>query len=593
MPVTADLPSLRDRVALPMIAAIYARKSTEQRGMTDEERSVTRQIDHATAYATRKGWTVAEDHVYVDDGISGAEFVKRPGLARLMNALRPHPPFQTVVMSEESRFGREQIETAYLFKQITDAGVRVFFYLEDRERTLDSALDKVMLSLTNFAAEMEREKARQRTYDAMLRKAKAGYVASGKVYGYDNVEVVAAAPGTDDKGTRLHVVRRVNEEQAAVVRRIFELCAGGKGFTRIAKALNQDGVTPPRNDGRGWAPTAVREMLYRPLYRGQIVWNKSQKIDRGGTKKQRRRSPEEWIQLDAPELRIVPEDLWEAAHTRLEQARQTFARAASTGQLLGRPSRLDLDSPYLLTGMARCARCGGAMIAMTRSHGKKRGHFYGCTYNHKRGAAICSNDVQIRQEVLDLALLDAIGRALDERIVEAAIDEALERLRSGREEQLDRRLQIERELSLIEGKQRILVEAVVRGQSMDPLLVAMRGEEHRKKLLMIELATLAELEKVASLDAEWIKRELRKRVADVRALLGRRTPQARQILRKLVVGRVMCEPFEDGDRRGYRVSGQGTYARLLPGGESATSIGGSNGIRTRVSALRGPCPRPD
>jgi DNA invertase Pin-like site-specific DNA recombinase len=168
-----------------------------------------------------------------------------------MNALRPQPPFQVVVMSEESRFGREQIETAYLFKQITDAGVRVFFYLEDRERTLDSALDKVMLSLTNFAAEMEREKARQRTYDAVLRKAKAGYVASGKVYGYDNVEMVSAAPGTDDRGTRLHVVRRVNEEQAAVVRRIFELCAGGKGFTRIAKALNQDGVTPPRGDGRG------------------------------------------------------------------------------------------------------------------------------------------------------------------------------------------------------------------------------------------------------------------------------------------------------------------------------------------------------
>ena len=54
--------------------------------------------------------------------------------------------------------------------------MRVFFYLEDRERTLDYAMDKVMLSLTNFAAEMEREKARQRTYDAMLRKAKALHV---------------------------------------------------------------------------------------------------------------------------------------------------------------------------------------------------------------------------------------------------------------------------------------------------------------------------------------------------------------------------------------------------------------------------------
>src|SRR5262249_36585323 len=152
--------------------AIYARKSTEQHGIGDEEKSVTRQIDHAKAYAAKKGWTVAEDHIYADDGISGAEFVKRPGFLRLMNALKPRPAFQILIMSEESRLGREQIETAYALKQITDAGVRVFFYLEDRERTLDSAMDKVMLSLTNFAAEMERERARQRTYDAMVRKAK-------------------------------------------------------------------------------------------------------------------------------------------------------------------------------------------------------------------------------------------------------------------------------------------------------------------------------------------------------------------------------------------------------------------------------------
>ena len=61
-----------------MIAAIYARKSTEQNGVADEARSVTRQIEHAKAYADRKGWSVAEDHIYLDDGISGAEFVKRP-----------------------------------------------------------------------------------------------------------------------------------------------------------------------------------------------------------------------------------------------------------------------------------------------------------------------------------------------------------------------------------------------------------------------------------------------------------------------------------------------------------------------------------
>src|SRR5262252_3818287 len=146
-----------------MLAAIYARKSTDQAGVADEQKSIARQIDHARAYAARKGWTIADEHVYVDDGISGAEFSNRPGFLRLMNALKPRPPFQVLVMSEESRLGREAIETAYALKQLIDAGVRVFFYLEDRERTLDSAMDKVMLSLTTFAAELEREKGSQRT----------------------------------------------------------------------------------------------------------------------------------------------------------------------------------------------------------------------------------------------------------------------------------------------------------------------------------------------------------------------------------------------------------------------------------------------
>jgi site-specific DNA recombinase len=101
------------------------------------------------------------------------------------------------------------------------AGVRVFLYLEDRERTIDSPTEKLLMNVAAFADELERERARQRTYDAMARKARALHVTGGRVYGYDNVDVAGA------DGRRLHVVRRVNEEQAAVVRRIFALCAEG------------------------------------------------------------------------------------------------------------------------------------------------------------------------------------------------------------------------------------------------------------------------------------------------------------------------------------------------------------------------------
>jgi site-specific DNA recombinase len=191
-----------------VIAAIYSRKSTEQTGVIDEQRSVARQIEHARHYAARKGWTVADEHVYVDDGISGAEFSNRPGFVRLLNALKPRPAFQALIMSEESRLGREAIETAYALKQLVTAGVRVFFYLEDRERTLDSPTDKIMLSLTAFADELEREKARQRVTDAMQRKARAGHVCGGQCFGYRNVEITA--PGPDGRQHRQYVRREVH-----------------------------------------------------------------------------------------------------------------------------------------------------------------------------------------------------------------------------------------------------------------------------------------------------------------------------------------------------------------------------------------------
>jgi hypothetical protein len=168
-----------------------------------------------------------------------------------------------------------------------------------------------------------------------------------------------------DGPARLCVVRVVNPEQAAVVRRIFQLYAKGLGFTKIAKTLNAERIAPPRGR-RGWAPTAIREMLDRPLYRGELVWNQPQKVVRGGTKRRRVRPATEWIRVPAPALQIVPDALWADVQTRRQDRARSFARAQRTGRLLGQPSRLDLQSPYLLTGIVRCGICGGALIALTQ-----------------------------------------------------------------------------------------------------------------------------------------------------------------------------------------------------------------------------------
>lgn len=560
-----------------MIAAIYARKSTEQHGVSDEEKSITRQVEHAKAYAATKGWMVVDEHIYQDDGISGAEFVKRPGFLRLMNALKPRPSFQILIMSEESRLGRESIETSYALKQIIDAGVRVLFYMTDQERRLDSALDKVMLSLSNFASEMEREKASQRTHDAMARKAQAGYVTGCKVYGYDNVPVFGGVSGPDGQATRQHVVRRINETEAAVVRRIFDVYSSGLGLTRLAKSLNEDHIPPPRRGLHGWAPSAIREILHRELYRGIILWNRTQTVQRGGTRKQRRRPESEWLRLEAPELRIVSEDLWQKIQERTTRSRQGYLRSAG-GRLLGRPSGEDLGSKYLLSGLAKCGICGGSLAAINRIKGRHVRKVYACAYYHKRGSTICTNSLQIRQEELDSAFFHALNEVLDERILIAAVEHALVQIRANQAHFPNHRIALERELSLIETRLHHLVEAVARGQATDALFANLRAEEDRKKAILRELDQMDSLMSIASLDAKRIAKNLESRLGDVKGLLSRHVPKTRQILRKLLDGPLVCEPFQEGGSRGYRFRGRGTYARLLSVRQATNDGGGGQGI---------------
>jgi DNA invertase Pin-like site-specific DNA recombinase len=138
----------------------------------------------------------------------------------------------------------------FAVKQLITVGVRIFFYMEDRERTLDSPTDKIMLSLTTFADELERVKARQRTSDAMMVKAKAGHVTGGRVFGYTNVRVNS------------HVERRIEPVEADVIRQIFELSAEGYGRNAIAKRLNAERQPSPRAQQ---GPLAILGAVLSPI----------------------------------------------------------------------------------------------------------------------------------------------------------------------------------------------------------------------------------------------------------------------------------------------------------------------------------------
>lgn len=553
-----------------MIAAIYARLSKDK-FVNKEAMSTTRQVEHARKFAADHGWTVADDFVFIDDDISGAEFAARPGFVKLMNTLKPRAPFSVLIMSESSRLGREQFETGFALKQLSQAGVRVWSYLDDEEIDLNSTISKFMMSAATFAAELERDRARQRVVDTMARKARAGHVCGGACFGYDNVAVV----GPD--GKRSHTARTINAAEAAVVRRIFEMSArGGVGFTRIAKALNADGAPCPRPvPGRpaGWAPTSVRSIVLRPIYRGEMIYNTTKKKDQWGQHKTTDRPEREWIRTPMPALRIVDDALWYTAQTRLDGIRTVLG---TTGR---RHRYRDADSAYLLSGFARCATCGGALCVTNK-------RAYTCAANHRCGARVCPTALRKRTAIVDEAVLAELDRHLRPRSVLRGLLDVVQDHRSprARASSLDR---TRAALHTVEREIANLTRAITVGGDLDSLVGELKAREARRRDLTAALAAAAS--DATPVDQKAIEQIVREHLDRWRHLLDlaqqRHVDKGRELFRAVFVGPLRFTAAEDD---AYHFEGDLGLGRLLEGtaGGPVQLLWRARGESSKVALVR-------
>ena len=175
----------------------------------------------------------------------------------------------------------------------------------------------------------------------------------------------------------------IDYHEASIVRRIFELYARGASLKRIAKRLNEEGVSSPRlqrgRSSRTWCMSSVRVVLRNERYRGRVVWNKTRKVRVPGTgRRVKRLRPEsEWIELDLPHLRVVSDELWTNVQRRFRIVRQLWGKEGNPG-LSGQQRQL-----YLFSGLLRCGLCGGS-ITLVSGRWRSQSQQYGCSM-HQRG----------------------------------------------------------------------------------------------------------------------------------------------------------------------------------------------------------------
>ena len=430
--------------------AVYARFSSEKQSPL----SIEDQVRKCREYAEARDWSVLDAHIYADEAISGATD-DRFGLRRMLSAATSaEKPFDVVLVDDTSRISRTLKDSFTIHDELRFAGVRLVFVSQGIDT--DSEQAEVLLATHGIVDSLYLKELGRKVHRGVEGKALSGLHTGGRCFGYRNVPIEDPTRVDQHGRTLITGVRlAVREDQAAIVRRIFTMYAGGNSLQKIAKQLNAEGVISPQPQkgriSRSWCPSSIRTILRNDRYRGRVVWGKTVKVrSKAGKRIYKRTTSDKWVVREIPEQRIVSENLWNSVQARIETVKQVYGEIGRKGGMQGR----SVSSPYLFSGLLKCAVCG-ANISIVSGKWRGRGDVvYGCPQNSYRGETVCSNDVRIFRKALEGKLLDGLQEQVMRPEVidyvlakfEAELTNAVDNL-SGELEQMRRRKQeLEREI---------------------------------------------------------------------------------------------------------------------------------------------------
>ena len=374
-----------------MKVAIYARYSSDNQ----RDASIADQLRLCRLHAEKQDWHIFEE--YTDHAISGASLL-RPGIQALIaDATRGR--FDLILAEAMDRLSRDQEDIAGLFKRMSYSDVKIFTLSEGEVSHLHVGLKGTMNAL--FLKDLA-----DKTRRGQRGRVEAGKSGGGNSYGYDVVKKF------DGNGEPIRGDRIINEAQAEVVRRIFRDYSAGKSAKIIAVALNKEGIPAPTGGDWGFStingnPKRGNGVLNNEMYVGKIVWNRQRFVKDPDTgRRQARRNPEsEWVIQEAPELRIIDDELWQAVKAR--QGENRIDRSAS-GHADVAAINYRRRPKYLFSGLTKCACCGGGYSAISAT-------LIGCATARNKGT--CDNRVNIRRDELESRVLNALrNRMLDPEI---------------------------------------------------------------------------------------------------------------------------------------------------------------------------------
>lgn len=485
------------------IAVGYIRCSTEL-----QEDSPEQQKKEIELYATKQDFTMIE--WFVDFGKSGTTFDQRPEFARLRKRVECHPNFQTVICYDESRWGRaiDAEENTYWRVHFRRYGVEVLLVKTSVDPSHEFA--PMLKAFEGVQASQYSKKLSELT----LRGAKNNGIYSNggpAPYGYSRL-AVNLKTGIERKLIDGEYAVRQQEKvkwtigdalEGKVVRNIFEQRAKGTGYILIVEDLNRKKVNCPqrgrwRNKDQKWSIVTVKTIIENPVYYGARVYNRVsmssiQAQQKGRDQKKHAKYPHwknfntDWVIVENAHEPIISKDLWERANS------------VNKRKDVVRKNQYVYESPYLLSGLIVCSRCGFAFQGWScQSKGIPYLKYIDGGWKNKR---ICSF-IGIPKERLEQFAIKSVKETLADPMTVKKIEHNLQMLYTrGSQNKDTTQASIDKALHENEVRRKNIldvIEARRNGIQLESLLERLENLEREKKDIEEQLFNL----KTASIQIE-------------------------------------------------------------------------------------------
>lgn len=298
--------------------------------------------------------------IYKDEAISGTSVKDREEFIQMINDSKKKS-FNYVIVHKFDRFARNRYDHAIFEKKLENNGVRLISVSEQMNDSPESVILKSVLTGMNeyYSLNLSREVKKGQKENALKCIHNGGTL----LLGYD----------LDDE--RKYIL---NEKEAKIVRKIFDLYLAGAGYTSIAEILNNEGFL--NKQGRPFRKTSIREFLLNEKYVGTFVYGKKDKHGHLTGKE---------IKIENGLPAIISKDVFNKVQEKLKNRKNG--------------SRLTAITPYFLSGYCVCGECGGNYSGGYRTRRRNGTIDYGyLCINRKTKVNHCKNKPIIKEKLEEM-----------------------------------------------------------------------------------------------------------------------------------------------------------------------------------------------